>query len=65
MHAALGVGVRMDPPHPTLDQIRAWSEVESLIIDEFSMVTPQMLSLLDDRLCRLKGEPNSSSLGFT
>jgi hypothetical protein len=47
----------MDPPHPTLDQISAWSEVGILIIDEFSMVTPQMLSLLDDRLRRLKGEP--------
>ena len=24
LHAALGIGVRMDPPHPTLDQISAW-----------------------------------------
>ncbi len=56
--AALGNGVRMHPPHPTLDQISAWSEVGILIIDEFSMVTPQMLSLLDERLRRLNGKPN-------
>jgi hypothetical protein len=56
IHSALGIGMRREPPKPTQQQINAWSEVGVLFIDEFSMVTPHMLDLIDTRLKQLKGQ---------
>ena len=58
LHSALGIGIRREPPKPTQQQIDAWSEVGVLFIDEFSMVTPHMLDLIDTRLRQLKGQPD-------
>ncbi len=58
LHSALGIGIRREPPKPTQQQIDAWSEVGVLFVDEFSMITPHMLDLMDTRLRQLKGQPD-------
>lgn len=50
IHSALGIGIRREPPDPTQNQINAWSEIGILFVDEFSMITPHMLNLIDTRL---------------
>jgi hypothetical protein len=60
MHPPLRIGdwhSKRAPKNP-LNNIDAWSEVGVLFIDEFSMVTPHMLGLIDTRLSQLKGEPD-------
>ena len=57
IHSALGIGIRREPPDPTQNQINAWSEIGILFVDEFSMITPHMLNLIDTRLRQLKGTP--------
>jgi hypothetical protein len=48
-----------ESPENPLNNIDAWSEVGGLFIDEFSMVTSNMMGLIDTYpLRQLKGEPN-------
>ena len=58
IHSALGIGIRREPPDPTQNQINAWSEIGILFVDEFRMITPHMLNLIDTRLRQLKGTPD-------
>jgi ATP-dependent DNA helicase PIF1 len=54
LHSALGITPGLNPPPPTEMMRAAWSRVGVLFIDEFSMISPSLLTLLDKRLRQLK-----------
>ena len=54
LHTAIGIAIDMYPPEPNNNHIQAWSEVDVMILDEFSMVNPCLFALTDSRLRKIK-----------
>lgn len=54
LHAALSVGVHARHPNPNSQHKNAWSEVGNLLVDEFSMITPHVFDVMEERLRKLK-----------
>ncbi|KZS16225.1 Uncharacterized protein APZ42_018073 [Daphnia magna] len=54
LRVALGVGITVNPANPYSQHKQACSEVGILLIDEFSMITPSLFDLMEDRLRKLK-----------
>lgn len=57
VHSALGLGARGLAKDPTAVQIRAWSEIGVIFIDEFSMIGPAFFDVMEKRLRKLKEQP--------
>jgi len=57
LHTALGIGIHQIYA-PTTEQIAAWSEVGVLILDEFSMLQPKLVDIMEERLRILKCQPD-------
>ena len=58
LHSALGIALGLNPPSPTEAMRATWSQVGVLFIDEFSMISPSLFTLLDKRLRQLKVRPD-------
>ena len=58
IHSALGIGVSPHHHKPSQEHIEAWGDIAIMIVDEFSMVTPTVLNILDVRMRRLKNVPD-------
>ena len=64
LHSALGIHIGPNPPDPTTHHISAWSEVGVVIVDEISMVKPDLFDILDKRLQKLKLKPGTNFGGL-
>ena len=57
LHTALWIGIHKIY-EPTTDQIAAWSEIGVLLLDEFSMLQSKMLDIMEERMRKLKCQPD-------
>lgn len=57
VHSALGIGINTSKPPPvTIEQMSAWAEIGLVIVDEHSMVTPELFHQMNVRIGNISCE---------